>query len=159
MGSAVLSDRVVTKNRVLACALLLAASSVFASDLKPTDPGTPLFRIFQSLPRGVEQKRGPPQITFDPKRPLLVVWSVQDLKLGPDRKSVLLVLTEKDRKSFAELSHKYNQSLLLLEAQGNILEAIQIRQPLENGAIEFKYPDDAPVAQYLRRRFKLGEFR
>jgi len=147
------------KLRILSCAAVLLAASAFAADLKPADPSTPLFRIFQALPKGEQQKSGAPQITFDPKHPLLVVWSVRDLKIGPDHKSVLLVLTEKDRKIFATLTHKYNHSLLLLEAQGNVLEAIQITQPLENGALEFGYPDDAAMAQYLRRRFKLGEFR
>jgi hypothetical protein len=69
------------------------------------------------------------------------------------------VLTEKDRKIFAALTHKYNHGLLLLEAPGGVLEAIQVTQPLDNGALEFSYPDDAAMAQYLRRRFKLGEFR
>ena len=147
------------KLRILSCAVALLASSAFAADLKPADPSTPLFRIFQALPKGEQQKSGAPQITFDAKRPVLVVWSVRDLKIGPDHKSVLLVLTEKDRKIFAALTHKYNHSLLLLEAQGGVLEAIQITQPLENGTLEFSYPDDAAMAQYLRRRFKLGEFR
>jgi hypothetical protein len=147
------------KLRILSCAAVLLVASTFAADLKPADSGTPLFRIFQALPKDEQKKSGPPQLTFDPKHPLLVVWSVRDLKIGPDHKSVLLVLTEKDRKIFAALTHKYNHSLLLLEAQGDVLEAIQITQPLENGVLEFSYPDDAATAQYLRRRFKLGEFR
>jgi hypothetical protein len=138
----------------------LLASTVFAADIKPADPATPLFRIFQALPRkGVQGNIHGPQVTLDAKRPLLVVWSVRDVRLAPDRKGVLLTLTEKDRKIFAALTHKYNQGLLLLESQGNILEAIYVTEPLENGMLEFKYPDDMAIAQYLRRRFKLAEFR
>jgi hypothetical protein len=147
------------KLRIFSCAAALLASPAFAADLKPADPSTPVFRIFQALPKGEQQKSGPAQITFDTKHPLLVVWSVGDLKLAPDHKSVLLLLTKKDRKAFAALTHKYNHGLLLLEAQGSVLEAIEIAEPVENGALEFKYPDDAAMAQYLRRRFKIAEFR
>jgi hypothetical protein len=147
------------KLRLFSYAAVLLASSVFAGELKPEDPTTPLFRIFQALPKGEQKKNEPPQLTFDAKRPLLVVWSVRDLKLAPDHKSVLLVLTEKDQKVFAALTHKYNRGLLLLETRGTILEVMQVTGPLENGILEFKYPDDATMAQYIRRRFKLAEFR
>jgi hypothetical protein len=147
------------KLRILSCTVALLASPAFAVDVKPADPATPVFRIFQALPKGEQQKNEPAQVTFDPKRPLLAVWSVRDLKLAPDHKSVLLLLTEKDTKIFAALTRKYNHGLLLLEAQGSVLEAIQIAEPVENGALEFKHPDDAAMAQYLRRRFKIAEFR
>jgi hypothetical protein len=147
------------KVHIISSAAVLFVSSSFATDVKPSDSTTPLFRIFQALPKGEQRKNATPEVTFDARRPLLVVWSVQDLKLAPDHKGVLLVLTEKDRGSFAALTHKFNQGLLLLEAQGGVLEAIRITKPLENGVLEFNYPDDAPMAQYLRRRFKLAEFR
>jgi hypothetical protein len=142
------------------CAGALLASSAFADEIRPVDASTPLFRIFQALPsKAAPGNTKGPQVTMDDKRPLLVVWSVRDVRLAPDRKGVLLRLIEKDRKIFAALTNKYNQGLLLLEAQGGVLEAIYITEPVENGVLEFRYPDDATVAQYLRRRFKLAEFR
>lgn len=150
------------KAAFLAIAALAATfpSHLIAADIKPADSATPLFRIFQALPRkGAQENIHGPQVTLDDKRPLLVVWSVRDVRLAPDHKGVLLTLTEKDRKIFGALTHKYNQGLLLLESQGNILEAIHVTEPLENGMLEFRYPDDAAMAQYLRRRFKLAEFR
>jgi hypothetical protein len=148
------------KPSTITCAAALIASSVFAAEIKPVDTGTPLFRIFQALPRKAAQgnTKGP-EVTLDDKHPLLVVWSVRDVRLASDGKGVLLTLIEKDRKTFAAVTHNYNEGLLLLEGQGNILEAFQITAPVENGLLEFRYPDDAAVAQYLRRRFKLAEFR
>ncbi len=148
------------KLSTISYAAALLASSAFAAEIKPVDAGTPLFRIFQALPgKAAQDNTKGPEVTLDDKHPLLVVWSVRDVRLASDRKGVLLTLIEKDRKIFAALTHKYNQGLLLLEGQGNILEAFQITEPLENGVLEFRYPDDAAVAQYLRRRFKLAEFR
>src|ERR1700720_1642931 len=149
--------KLLLKLRTISCAAVLLASSALAAEIRPVDANTPLFRIFQALPsKAAQGNTKSPQVTLDDKRPLLVVWSVRDVRLAPDRKGVLLVLAERDRKIFAALTHKYNQGLLLLEAQGGVLEAIYITEPLENGVLEFRYPDDAAVAQYLRRRFKLA---
>lgn len=148
------------KLRIIVCAVALSASAVFAADIKPADSSFPLFRIFQALPKkGAQGNIHGLQVTLDDKRPLLVVWAVHAVRLASDRKGVLLLLTEKDRKSFAALTRKYNHGLLLLESQENILEAIHVTEPVENGVLEFRYPDDAAMAQYLRRRFKLAEFR
>ena len=99
------------------------------------------------------------QLAFDNKRPLLVVHSVSDLRLARDNKSVLITLTRADAKKFAEMTQKYNQGLLLFEAEGRVLEAMQITTPVVDGVLGFKYPDQAAVAEYLRRRFRIGEFR
>jgi hypothetical protein len=145
------------KLNTISCAAALLASSAFAAEIRPVDAGTPLFRIFQALPsKAAQGNTKGPEVTLDDRHPLLVVWSVRDVRLASDRKGVVLTLIEKDRKTFAALTHKYKQGLLLLEAQGGVLEAIYITEPLENGVLEFRYPDDAAVAQYLRRRFKLA---
>ena len=144
------------KVRIISCAALLLACSGFA-DIKPADTRTPVFRIYQAYPNPTQQRLTPgPQVTFDARMPLLVVWSVRDVKLAPDHKGVVLTLNDKDRATFAALSRTYRNGLLLLEGQGTILTGLQIGQPLNNGVLEFKYPDDANVADYLRRRFKLG---
>ena len=140
------------------CAAMLFACSVFAADIKPADPRTAVFRIYLAFSSQHQDRlqRGP-QVTFDAKRPLLVIWSARDVRLTADRKGVVLALTDKDTKTFSALTHRFNQGLLLVEGQGRILTAMHITEPLDTGILEFKDPDDANVAQYLRRRFKLGE--
>jgi hypothetical protein len=36
---------------------------------------------------------------------------------------------------------------------------MHITAPIVNGIIGFKHPEDAAVAEYLRRRFRIGEFK
>ena len=149
--------KLLLKLNTISCAAALLASSAFAAEIRPVDAGTPLFRIFQALPsKAAQGNTKGPEVTLDERHPLLVVWSVRDVRLASDRKGVVLTLIDKDRKTFAALTHKYKQGLLLLEAQGGVLEAIYITEPVENGVLEFRYPDDEAVAQYLRRRFKLA---
>jgi hypothetical protein len=146
------------KLRIIPYAAVLLASSAVAADIKPADNRTPVFRIYQAFPNPTQQRLTPgPQVTFDARRPLLVVWSVRDVKLARDHKSVVLTLNDKDKTTFAALSRRYSNGLLLVEGQGTILTAIHIGQSLDNGVLEFKYPDDANVADYLRRRFNIGE--
>ena len=45
--------------------------------------------------------------------------------------------------------------LLVLEANGRVLEAMKASGPVTNGTLEFVYPEDAAVAYYLKRRFRL----
>jgi hypothetical protein len=79
--------------------------------------------------------------------------------LARDQKSVLITLTSADTKKFSEITRNYDQGLLLLEANGRVLEAMYITAPIVNGIIGFKHPEDAVVAEYLRRRFRVGEFK
>jgi hypothetical protein len=46
-----------------------------------------------------------------------------------------------------------------LEGQGRIFEAMQITAPLEDGILGFKYSDQPALAEYLRRRFRIAEFK
>jgi hypothetical protein len=101
----------------------------------------------------------PTGVTFDNKHPLLVVRSVSDLRLARDGKGVLITLMPADAQKFAAITRKYNQGLLLLEAENRVLEAMQIAAPITDGVLGFKYPDQAAVAEYLRRRFRVGEFK
>ena len=36
-----------------------------------------------------------------------------------------------------------------------VLEAMRVTSPVTDGVLEFTYPDDAAVADYLRKRFRL----
>ena len=79
--------------------------------------------------------------------------------LGRDNKSVAIRLNSADAKKFAEITTAYKGRLLLLEANGQVLSALQITAPNVNGLIGFKHPEEGAVAQYLRRRFRLAEFK
>jgi hypothetical protein len=129
------------------------------ADIMPADTSRPLFRIFASIPMKPAGSASRTQLTFDDKHPLLVVRSVSDLRLARDQKGVLITLTPADTKKFAEITRKYSQGLLLLEANGRMLEALDITAPIVNGIIGFKHPEEAEVAEYLRRRFRIAEFK
>jgi hypothetical protein len=137
--------------------LLVIISRGFGAEIKPLERQRPLFRIFATNPaKGDGAQRG---ISFDDKHPLLVIWAVGDLRLGPDRKAVLVILTNDDARKFSKLTRKYNQGVLVLEGDGRVLEVMQVTAPVDNGTLEFKYPDDAAVAEYVRKRFRMAEFR
>jgi hypothetical protein len=129
------------------------------ADITPADTSTPLFRIFAPIPMKPADSPVRTQVTFDDKHPLLVVRSVSDLRLARDEKGVLITLTSADTKKFAEITRKYDQGLLLFEADGRVLEAMHITAPIVNGIIGFKHPEEATVAEYLRRRFRIAEFK
>jgi hypothetical protein len=147
--------------RALLC--ILAAASIVTlargDEYFPADHTKPLFRIFApiSMPTPADGPR--PKFTFDDEHPLLVVHSVSDLMLARDNKGVLITLTPEDAKKFAEITRKYNDALLLLEADGEVLQAMHITAPITDGIIGFKYPQEEQVAQYLRRRFHIAEFK
>ena len=140
-------------------AVTVIAATAAAADIKPANPSTPLFRIFVPIPIKRPDSATRTNITFDDKHPLLVVRSVSNLQLGRDGKSVLITLTPADAKKFADITRKYNQGLLLLEADGRVLEAMHVTAPIVNGIIGFKHPEEGAVAEYLRRRFRLAEFK
>jgi hypothetical protein len=134
---------------------LVIATSAPAADIRPVDPSKPLFRIlrFQKIEPGHQRPLG----AVD-DQPLLVVWSVTDLVLARDQKGVLITLTPKDAKAFAEITRKYSGGLLVLDAgEGHALEVMHITAPITDGIVGFKHPDDAAAAEYLRRRFRIGE--
>jgi hypothetical protein len=140
----------------LAVGILLVSSLAFA-DVKPADTRMPVFRIYAAVSSPNQQRlvRGP-QITFDSKRPLLVVSSARDVRPTRDGNGVVFMLTDKDAKAFAAASRKYNNGLLIVEGQGTVLSVMHITEPLSNGVLEFKDSEDASVVRYLRNRFNLG---
>ena len=128
-----------------------------AADIKPADTSKPLFRIF--APSKIEPGAKRSLATVDDEHPLLVVWSVSDLILARDGKGVLITLHPKDAKVFAAATQKYNHGILFFEGDGRILEGMHITAPITDGIIGFKHPDEADVAEYLRRRFRIGELK
>ena len=138
---------------------LILSAAAHGADVTPADTSTPLFRIFAPIPMKPADSAVPVQLTFDAKHPLLVIRSVSDLRLARDQRGVLITLTSADTKKFAEITRKYDQGLLLLEANGRVLSALHVTAPVVNGIIGFKHPEEAAVAEYLRRRFRVGEFK
>ncbi len=132
--------------------------TAFAAGLAPTNPTVPVFRLFEPIPM---KARGsaPAGLTFDKQRPLLSVTGVRDLKLARDGKSVLLRLTDKDTRAFADLTRRYQRRSLLLVATDEIMQLLDVTSPVADGALVFEQPNDAAVATYLRRRFRVGEFK
>ena len=147
--------------RTLLCilAILSVLTPARADEYFPADRTKPLFRIFAPIPMATPSGALRPKFTFDDKHPLLVVYSVSDLVLARDKKGVLITLMPKDAKSFAEITRKYDDALLLLEAEGQVLQAMHITAPITNGIIGWKYPQEEQVAKYLRRRFRIAEFK
>jgi hypothetical protein len=133
-------------------ACLFFASDAFAASPQSADGGTPLFRVFGS---GNGSGGAAPQINIAGKQPLMVINAPANVQLSRDRKAVRLTLTPSDAKHFADITRKHRNELLVLEANGRVLEAMQVAAPVTNGVIDFTYPDDAAVADYLRKRFRL----
>jgi hypothetical protein len=133
---------------------LILAGLASAAEISPADPSKPLFRVlrFQSL-----QGDDYPQGTVD-EQPLLVIWVVRNLRLASDNKGVLITLTSKDAKIFAAITRKYGY-LVLDAGEGHPIEAMHITAPITDGILGFKHPDEAAAAEYLRRRFRLAEFK
>ena len=121
----------------------------------PTDEGTALFAIFESTPKNSEQT----EFTIKSEQPLMVVYSLQDCTLNKDNKGVNIRLNKNDAKALAELTRKFKGKILLLKATDTVMEGMRIVEPIENGYLEFKYPDSAQVAEYLRKRYRMAEFK
>lgn len=139
-----------------AIALLVGAAAILfghslTAEMKPAD-GAPVFRIFTSPPGG-----GSPDsaINLNGKKPLMIVTAVSDVAVSRDRKAVRVILNSADARRFADIIRKHPNDLLVLEANGRVLEAMRASGPVTNGVLEFVYPDDATVADYLKKRFRL----
>jgi hypothetical protein len=141
-------------HRVL-CVLLvnffMVAALATAADLKP-DGNAPVFRIFAS-DSGAGDSKSP--INIAGKQPLLIVSRVANVQVSTDPKAVRVTLTGADARRFADITRKHPNGLLVLESDGKVMEAMQVGGTVTNGVLEFTYPDDATVADYLKKRFRL----
>jgi hypothetical protein len=135
---------------IAACFYLIASAPGIAAEFKPVDGKAPVFRIFAAPIEG-----GKATINLSGKQPLLVVSAVADVALSRDRKAVRIILTPSDAHRFADITRKHGKELLVLEANGTVLEAMRVEKPVTNGMLQFDYPNDAKVADYLRKRFRL----
>jgi hypothetical protein len=145
-----------TVNRSLV-ALAVFSSVVTATlgDLKPGDSSAPILQYFspvQIAPRPGHADA--PNFTFDAGKPLFTLTSVRQLIPHRDGRGVTIVLNEKDRKRYAELTRQFKGRLLICVGQSDVVGIVEITSPTENGMIEFsdaRYTGN--IAKYLRRRF------
>ena len=151
--------RIFPRIALVICFCFSVLGTGVGAEIKPADLKTPVFRIFASIPMKQAGRDSPIGVTFDNKHPLLVVRSVSDLRLARDGKGVLITLMPVDAQKLAAITRKYTQGLLLLETENRVLDAMYVAAPITDGIIVFKYPDEAAVAEYLRRRFRVGEFK
>lgn len=124
-------------------------------ELKPADLQDPLFRVFEGIPKKSD-KAG---FAIDFTKPLLVVSTFSDLVLARDDKGVLVRLNERDTRTFAGLTRKFKGRVLFIQCTDTIIKGMRITAPIEDGYIEFRHPESAEIAEYLRKRFRIGEFK
>ncbi len=143
------------KHLLIIAVYLTAILSVDADDIKPTSPEIPIFTICGKKPPRTTNTKGP----ADLKHPLFSVYSVKELIVAKDQKSVMVGLNTKDTKTLEEITTKYNGRLVFFVAGNGTIEAHIIRAPIKDGYIEFKYPEEDSFAEYLRQRFQIAEFK
>jgi hypothetical protein len=128
---------------------------VTLGDLKPNDSSAPILQYFapvQIAPRPGHEDA--PNLTFDQRKPLFTITSVRQLFVHRDGKGVTILLNEKDRKRYAELTRQFKGRQLICVAAADVISIEQITSPAENGMIEYsdaRYTGH--IARYLRRRF------
>jgi hypothetical protein len=137
---------------ILIAAVCAVAPGKAWADIKPADGGAPIFQIFAASP---SRAGGPAKIDISGQKPLMVVSAVSNVKVSKDHKAVGIILTRSDARRFADITRKHAKELLILEGNGKVLTAMRVTSPVTDGVLEFTYPDDAAVADYLRNRFRL----
>src|SRR4051812_24245725 len=100
---------------------------VAAADLRPADAQAPLFRIFVA---GAPSAPGAPNINVSGKPPLMIISAAGDVQVSTDRKAVRLTLTSSDARKFGNITRKHVHDFLVLEANGRVLEVMQIGAPV-----------------------------
>ena len=143
------------KRSLVALTISLAALTAALADLKPVDSSAPVLQYFE--PVQIAPKAGhtdAPNFTFAGKKPLLTITSVRQVIPHRDGKGLTIVLNDKDKKRYAELTRRFTNRLLICVAAADVISIEQITSPAENGMIEFSDArDTGHVAKYLRRRF------
>jgi hypothetical protein len=139
---------------------LIAFFSVLTAtlgQLKPSDASAPILRYF--APVQIAARPGytdAPNFTFDQRKPLLTITSFRQIISNRDGRGVTIVLNEKDRQRYAELTRKFKGRLLICIALSDVISVGIVTSPTENGMIEFSDArDTGHIAKYLRLRFSL----
>ena len=145
----------IVKRSLVALIIFLSALAVAVGDLKPSDSSAPILQYFapiQIAPRPGHEDA--PNLTFDQRKPLLSITSVRQLFVHRDGNGITILLNEKDRKRYAELTRQYKGRQLICVAAADVISVGTVTSPMENGMIEFSDARDTEhIAKYLRRRF------
>ena len=145
----------IVKRSLVALTLFFSALAATLGDLKPSDSSAPILQYFapvQIAPRAGHADA--PNFTFDAGKPLLTITSVRQVIPHRDGKGITIILNEKDKQRYAELTRRFKGRLLICVAAADVISIEQITSPAENGMIEFsdaRYTGH--IAKYLRRRF------
>ena len=145
----------VVKRSLVVLTLFFSALAATLGDLKPSDSSAPILQYLapvQIAPRAGHADA--PNFTFDAGKPLLTIRSVRQLIPHRDGKGVTIILNEKDKQRYAELTRQFKGRLLICVAAADVISIEQITSPAENGMIEFsdaRYTGN--IAKYLCRRF------
>ena len=143
------------KRSLVTATIFLSALAVAVGDIKPSDSSAPVLQYFapvQIAPRPGHEDA--PNLTFNQRKPLFTITSVRQLIPSRDGRGVTIVLNEKDKKRYAELTRQFKGRLLICVAASDVISVGVVASPTENGMIEFSDAHDTGhVAKYLRRRF------
>ena len=124
-------------------------------ELKPSDSSAPILQYFapvQIAPTAGHEDA--PNFTFNQRKPLLTITSVRQLIPNRDGRGVTIVLNERDKQRYSELTRQFRGRLLICVAASDVISVGVVTSPTENGVIEFSDArDTGHVAKYLRRRF------
>ena len=113
---------------------------------------SPIFQVFELT----TSRANPPEVSFDEKRPVLTVRSLQDVKADYRQGSVTITLKENDRREFASLTRRSTGRLLLLRGTETAMEVMRITGPIEDGKLSFDPEESASMFSYLVERFRLA---
>jgi hypothetical protein len=145
----------IVKRSLVTLTLFFVALSAVLGDLKPVDSNAPVLQYF--APVQIAPKAGhtdAPNFTFDQRKPLLTITSIQQLIPNRDGRGVTVVLNEKDKQRYAEITRQFKGRLLICVAASDVIGVGVVTSPTENGMIEFSDArDTGHIAKYLRRRF------
>jgi len=145
----------IVKRSLVALTIFFSALAATLGDLKPRDSSAPILQYFapvQIAPRPGHEDA--PNLTFDQRKPLFTITSVRQLFVHRDGKGVTILLNEKDRKGYAELTRQFKGRQLICVAAVDVISVGTVTSPTENGMIEFSDArDTGHIAKYLRRRF------
>ncbi|PYK27838.1 MAG: hypothetical protein DME52_02920 [Verrucomicrobia bacterium] len=145
----------IVKRSLVALTIFFSALAATLGDLKPSDSSAPILQYFapvQIAPRPGHEDA--PNLTFDQRKPLLTITSIRQLFVNRDGKGVTILLNEKDRKHYAEMTRQFKGRQLICVAAADVISVGTVTSPTENGMIEFSDArDTGHIAKYLRRRF------
>ena len=145
----------IVKRSLVALTLFFSALAATLGDLKPKDSSAPILQYF--APVQIAPKPGhedAPNLTFDQRKPLFTITSVRQLFVHRNGRGVTILLNEKDKQRYAELTRQFKGRQLICLAAVDVISVGTVTSPTENGMIEFSDArDTGHIAKYLRRRF------